>query len=99
TGQELVFGKKARGYSGIATVFTAADEELPTVAFAPDGKTLASGSQNGCICLWDAAIGTQRQPLRGDRSAIHSIAFTPDGKTLASGSSDRTVRLWDLARR
>ena len=64
----------------------------------PDGKTLASGSADQSVRLWDVA--THRQvgpPLTGHTDAVNSVAFSPDGKTLASGSADDTVRLWDVA--
>ena len=80
---------------GILTGHTGA---VDSVAFSPDGKTLASGSADGTIRLWDVATGRPiGQPLTGDPGAVFSVAFSPDGKTLASGSVDDTVRLWDVA--
>jgi WD40 repeat protein len=71
------------------------------VAFAPDGRTLASSSRDGTVVLWDLAELTQPrrigQPLTSHRDAVESVAFAPDGHTLATGSQDGTVILWDLA--
>jgi WD40 repeat protein len=68
------------------------------VAFAPDGKTLASGSRypNNAVLLWRVSDGTLLHTLEGHTYSITSLAFTPDGKILASGSSDDTVRLWNV---
>jgi hypothetical protein len=68
-----------------------------SVAFAPDGQTLASGSWDGTVKLWDAESGEALHTLEGHIDAVTSIAFAPDGQTLASGSWDGTVRLWDAA--
>jgi WD40 repeat protein len=65
------------------------------VAFSPDGKTLASGSDDNTIKLWDVATGKEQATLKGHTAWVASVAFSPDGKTLASGG-DTTVRLWDM---
>ena len=72
-----------------------------SVAYSPDGKTLASGAEDGTIKLWDVATGQNVAILEGHISSIindvSSIAYSPDGKTLASGSWDNTIKLWDIA--
>ena len=69
---------------------------VSSVAFSPDGETLASGSRDETIRLWDVPTGTEIQVLTGHTSWVLSVAFSPDGQTLASGSWDNTVRLWDV---
>ena len=67
-----------------------------SVAFSPDGKTLASDGGDGTVILWEVSTGKRLRTLTGHIGGI-AVAFSPDGKTLASGSWDGTVLLWDLA--
>ncbi|KAK5673979.1 hypothetical protein LTS10_013255 [Elasticomyces elasticus] len=73
------------------------DGAVSAVAFSPDGKTVASGSWDKTVRLWDRATGEERQKLEGHDDGVCAVAFSPDGKTVASGSWDKTVRLWDAA--
>jgi WD40 repeat protein len=68
---------------------------VSSVAFSPDGCTLASGSGDQTVKLWDTATGTLRQTLEGHYDPVNSVAFSPDGCTLASGSDGQTIKLWD----
>jgi WD40 repeat protein len=72
-------------------------DEIWPIAWSPDGRTLALGSRDQTIRLWDGDTGKPLGTLRGHKDAILSVAWSPDGRTLASGSGsgDNTIRLWD----
>ena len=72
-------------------------EGVLTLAFNPDGDTIASGSTDGTIYLWDVASGQHKQTLIGHTDYVRSVVFSPNRGTLASGSDDGTIRLWDTA--
>ncbi len=79
-------------------VLTGHTDAVYCAAFSPDGKVLATGSDDGTVRLWNTAdwtpLGTLRHGVK-----VHGVAFTPDGIRLACGCADNTVRLWDVARR
>ncbi|QUW83936.1 WD40 repeat domain-containing protein [Streptomyces mirabilis] len=86
---------------------TVLDGHADSVAFSPDGKTLAAGlsgarGTGSTLRLWDVAEGTATTPWADHVEDLTKVAFSPDGLTLVTGSADLTespVRLWDLLTR
>jgi WD40 repeat protein/adenylylsulfate kinase-like enzyme len=67
-----------------------------SVAFSPDGKTLASASADNTIKVWNLQSQKPIATLAGHSREVYSVAFSPDGKTLASASRDGTIKVWNL---
>ncbi|MEW5869339.1 MAG: protein kinase [Chloroflexota bacterium] len=67
---------------------------VTTLAFAPDGSMLATGSQDGRLRLWRVADGSLLQTLEGHNDPVVQVIFAPNGTMLASTSKDFTIRLW-----
>ena len=65
------------------------------MSFHPDGKSLASGSEDNTIKLWNLETFAETKTLSDHGGWVYSVSFSPNGKTLASGSSDKTIKLWN----
>src|SRR5262249_43937710 len=71
---------------------------VTTLAFSPEGKTLASGGWDDMIRLWDVATGKELRKFVAHQAMVARVVFSPDGKLLASrGGIDGILRLWDAA--
>ncbi|MDE2997522.1 MAG: hypothetical protein OXU79_00415 [Gemmatimonadota bacterium] len=72
---------------------------VTSVAFSPDGATLASSSLDGKVKVWNIETGELSARLEGHTDRVVAVSFSPDGALLASagGRGDPTVRLWDLS--
>jgi WD40 repeat protein len=77
-------------YQGHADAVTA-------VAWSPDGRRIASGSDDMTVQVWDAADGGHVYTYQGHSDQVIAVAWSPDGRRIASASNDHTVQVWDAA--
>jgi WD40 repeat protein len=67
---------------------------IMSIAFSPDGRTLATASLDHTVKLWSIEIGQEVATLKGHRGPVSGLAFSRDGTLLVSSSEDKTIRLW-----
>ncbi|MBG0831741.1 PD40 domain-containing protein [Planomonospora sp. ID67723] len=87
-GGEVRGGSEVRGGGG--------GGQIITLAFSPDGRTLAGSGHDPAVLLWDVPHRTLRGRLTGHQANVYTIAFDPSSPTLASAGEDGTILLWDL---
>jgi RNA polymerase sigma factor (sigma-70 family) len=70
---------------------------ITSVAFSPDGRSLATGNYGGELILWEVRSGRQRHAFAGHESQIISLAFSPNGRSLAASGAGAPAYVWDVA--
>ncbi|GBU28314.1 hypothetical protein R84B8_01872 [Treponema sp. R8-4-B8] len=71
-------------------------DEINSVAFSPDGKTIVSCSSDTSLKLWDTETGREIKTFNGHTWQVLVAVFSPSGKYILSGSNDKTLKLWDV---
>ncbi|KAG2125745.1 WD40-repeat-containing domain protein [Suillus clintonianus] len=66
------------------------------IELSPDGKTIASGSEDGAVRLWDIDTGKVVKKWTGHTKWVQYVSWSPDGQRVVSGSKDETFRVWDV---
>ena len=77
-------------------VFKRHRNEVNSIAFSPDGRSLVSGSDDGSVRIWNIRDGSSKElPVTYDAGYFFSVVFSPDGRNIAAGNMEHSLWLWD----
>src|SRR5262249_10850458 len=76
-------------------VFEGSGGALYSLAYSPDGKTLAAAGEGRTIQIWDIRTQKIRLSLNDNTGAVYAVRFSPNGKILASGNVGKTIKFWN----
>jgi WD40 repeat protein len=87
------------GWQSLQSIMEGHTEQVIALARSPEGRSLASGSHDHTVRLWNPQTGEMIAVLKGHTNLVSIIVYSPDGRYIASGSDDHTVRVWDFESR
>jgi serine/threonine protein kinase len=95
TGTYLFLHRQSSSPQIRSLIYSGHSDAVWSVAWSPDGKVIASGSDDNTVQIWNTSDGSNVLTYRGHSSPVNTIAWSPDGKRIASGSGGWIVQVWN----